>query len=528
MTRPGNLARSTGRSITRALSLLAIGLVLGGSLAGCFLLPNVPPAIDAQVDPASGHAPLHVRLDASESTDADGIIVRYQWTFEDGTSVRGVSAEHTFTAPGTYVVDLTLRDDDGAESTTMIEVQVEPPNTPPTALFTVTPVAAVVGEPVRFDASVSQDPDGNVVACTWDFGDGATADSLQTDHAYATEGTYSVNLTVTDDDGASASATQFVLVAGRGGAPVASFTPSSAAIDAGGHVQFDASASYAPGGEIVAYAWQFGDGGSATGKVVTHTYDTAGTYTVTLTVTGDLGATAIGSGTVYVGIDPPAGETITRSFWWTYGGASRNLQLAIPGDLYDWARAQSRDDWPRRDYDDYVLNPLDDPLMAEITAALNLGSYRETVENALAFVQTGIAYQSDPGVFEYPRYPVETLVDEVGDCEDTAILYASLIRTLGHGALLVSVDTDGSGNANHMVVFVPIDETFPTCGMDCVWEYEGRLYAMAETAVDGGYYPLGQDPWGLEPGDIEQTWDVARVDAAPSMVKRLTPPEPIS
>ena len=524
MTRPWRFVRLGLRAIARTAALLGTALALGTVLAGCFLPPNLPPTIDAQVDPASGHAPLRVRLDASASTDPDGIIVGCHWTFEDGTTARGVNVEHTFTAPGTYVVDLTLRDDDGAEATTTIEVRVEPPNAAPTALFMVNPVAAVVGEPIRFDATVSQDPDGSVVAYAWDFGDGATAASPQADHAYATEGTYAVNLTVTDDDGATASATQFVLVAERGGAPVASFTPSSAAIDAGGHVQFDASASYAPGGEIVAYAWQFGDGGTATGRVAGHTYATAGTYTVALTVTDDLGATAIGSGTVYVGIDPPAGETITRSFWWTYGGANRTLQLSVPGDLYDWARAQSRDDWPRRDYDDCVLNPLDDPLMAEIAAALNLGSYRETVENALAFVQTAIAYQSDPGVFEYPRYPVETLVDEVGDCEDTAILYASLIRTLGHGALLVSVDTNGSGNANHMVVFVPIDETFPTCGMDCVWEYEGRLYAMAETAVDGGYYPLGQDPWGLEPGDIEQTWDVARIDIAPNMIKRMAKP----
>jgi len=191
MTRPGNLARSKGRSIVRALFLLAIGLALTASVAGCFLLPNVPPAIDAQVDPASGHAPLRVQLDASASTDPDGIIVGCHWTFEDGTTARGVNAEHTFTAPGTYVVDLTLRDDDGAEATTTIEVRVEPPNAAPTALFMVTPVAAVVGEPIRFDATVSQDPDGSVVAYAWDFGDGATAASPQADHAYATEGTYS-------------------------------------------------------------------------------------------------------------------------------------------------------------------------------------------------------------------------------------------------------------------------------------------------------------------------------------------------
>ncbi len=86
-------------------------------------------------------------------------------------------------------------------------------------------------------------------------------------------------------------------------------------------------------------------------------------------------------------------------------------------------------------------------------------------ECALAFVQATITYALDPGLFEYPRYPVETLVDLVGDCEDTAILYASLVRTLGQGALIVAVDTDRDGTADHMVTFVPVDQAYADAGV---------------------------------------------------------------
>ena len=138
--------------------------------------------------------------------------------------------------------------------------------------------------------------------------------------------------------------------------------------------------------------------------------------------------------------------------------------------------------------------------MEQLASDLALSEYHATAENALAFVQSAIAYQADTTPFEYPRYPAETLVDGDGDCEDTAILYASLIRTLGRGALLVSVDTDGDGNADHMVVFVPVDleycNSFP-CGSRSFWQVDGELYAFAETAMSGGTLPLGVDPWDL-------------------------------
>jgi PKD repeat protein len=89
------------------------------------------------------------------------------------------------------------------------------PNTPPGASFTF----VCNGLMCTFtDASV--DSDGNVVARSWDFGDGTTSDTQDPSHTYAADGTYSVSLTVTDDDGATDSTSQDVTVS----APIVTIT----------------------------------------------------------------------------------------------------------------------------------------------------------------------------------------------------------------------------------------------------------------------------------------------------------------
>jgi len=132
------------------------------------------------------------------------------------------------------------------------------------------------------------------------------------------------------------------------------------------------------------------------------------------------------------------------------------------------------------------------------------------------FVQQVIPYRPDE--WEYPRYPVETLVDVAGDCEDTSILYASILRTLGRGAMLVGVDTRGDGRMDHMAVLAPVGRSFVDAHPSrSFWEYRGTIYAFAETAVDGGSVGLGVDPWDLEPEDYKQIWNVSSVDSEPQI-----------
>jgi len=79
-------------------------------------------------------------------------------------------------------------------------------NLPPTAFFTVSKSAVQVNESVTFDASGSSDPDGTIIGYDWNFGDGEVGSGVSVTHAWPSEGSKTVTLTVTDDDGASDSA----------------------------------------------------------------------------------------------------------------------------------------------------------------------------------------------------------------------------------------------------------------------------------------------------------------------------------
>jgi len=171
-------------------------------------------------------------------------------------------------------------------------------NQPPVASITVDIVSGPSPLTVTFRAHNSNDPDGQIVSFFWDFGDGETTSGITVSHTfYATEApqSYTVTLTVTDDEGAEGQAQQTIEARldeepdgpGQGGGlPVARFDVAPFIGVAPVAVTFNGSDSLAGTGEIIAYNWKFGDGETATGPEVTHTYAPEQTeeYTVTLYV----------------------------------------------------------------------------------------------------------------------------------------------------------------------------------------------------------------------------------------------------
>ena len=155
------------------------------------------------------------------------------------------------------------------------------PDVPPKAAFTTTATDLAL----TADGSTSSDPDGTVASYAWNFGDGTTGTGATASHTYAAAGSYTVTLTVTDDRGATNAVSRSVTVRAPNKAPVAAFTSSATDLTA----TFDGSGSSDPDGTIASYAWDFGDGASASTAKAAHTYAAGGSYTVKLTVTDDRG-----------------------------------------------------------------------------------------------------------------------------------------------------------------------------------------------------------------------------------------------
>ncbi|HAZ27527.1 TPA: hypothetical protein DCY67_02765 [Candidatus Acetothermia bacterium] len=271
---------------------------------------NQPPVAQFTFTPARPAPGAPVVFDAAPSRDPDGTIVAYHWDFNgDGVFDRtGVRPTWAFPAAGTYSVRLVVTDGLGATGHTTQAVTVAALNQPPVARFTFTPLAPRPGDWIRFDATVSSDPDGSIVNYQWDFQNDGVFDATGqvVFHQYRTAGRYTVRLAVTDNQGATGHTLETIAVAAvdLNRPPVAQFTYAPTTPVVGTAVTFNAIMSYDPDGSIVAYAWDLnGDGAvDRTGPVVTWAYPAAGAFIVTLYVTDNAGATGQATQPVIVAV----------------------------------------------------------------------------------------------------------------------------------------------------------------------------------------------------------------------------------
>jgi PKD repeat protein len=180
-----------------------------------------------------------------------------------------------------------------------------PPAGSPTAAFTMSPDKAIMNSPVFFDASTSQVGTGasQISSYSWNFGDGTPLMSGRTvTHAFTSQQTFVVTLTVTNDRGLSAS-TNVPTPVTAPAFPVADFVFGPIPIHANASVNFSSTSTTPSGFPITSYSWDFGDGSAGCSTpTCTHAYpampipvgsttvDT--TYNVTLTVTDGSGLSA--------------------------------------------------------------------------------------------------------------------------------------------------------------------------------------------------------------------------------------------
>jgi PKD repeat protein len=233
-----------------------------------------------------------VTFDASGSSVGSGrTITGYSWNFGDGTSGSGKTTSHAFRDPGTFAVSLTITDDLGRVATAS-QVLTAKSNAPTTVDFVFSPTDPLTGELVVFNGSLSSAASGRTIrSYSWDFGDGNTGSGVTAQHAFKTDRTYTVVLTVTDDLGQTGSKSKTVKVSSL--TAVFTVTPTNPAV--GETVKVSAT-----GGANSTYAWDFGNGRSATTQSATTTYTAVGTYTIVLTLTDSLGNVATASASVTV------------------------------------------------------------------------------------------------------------------------------------------------------------------------------------------------------------------------------------
>ena len=283
-----------------------------------------------------------VQFSAYDSHDPDGAIVSYFWDYGDGSTenLTGITATHNYTIGGSYLVNLTVTDNDGLSGSFARELLI---GRPPIVSFTFSPTEIQPLDEVLFNASESHAINGSIVSYFWDFGDDTneTVSTSNVTHVFVTKQAFTVTLTIYDNDGLHNTTSSTVLVGNR---PVALFTYSPDMPLQDEVVTFDASLSRIgnpgdPSSYIALMVWDFTNSGldyvtvnatdiNATGSylnanitsafIIQYVYPGAGgNYSVNLTVYDNYGLYSSHAEYVYVqatGTSNPGGGDDTTLY----------------------------------------------------------------------------------------------------------------------------------------------------------------------------------------------------------------------
>jgi hypothetical protein len=293
--------------------------------------PNQPPAANAGNNITITLPVSSTTLNGSNSSDADGTIQTYLWTWISGptgysiTNANAAATGLTGLVQGTYTFRLRVTDDDGASSTDDVVVTVNPatppPNQPPVANAGNNVTITLPTNSVTLNGSNSTDADGNIVSYVWSWVNGPATYSITNTGAVSTtvtglgQGIYTFRLQVTDDDGATATDDIVITVnaappppnqppVARAGTDIVITLPVNS-------VTLNGSNSTDADGTITSYAWTW-TGGPTTYSITNAnaaatgvTGLVQGVYTFRLTVRDDDNATAFDDIRVTVNAAPP-------------------------------------------------------------------------------------------------------------------------------------------------------------------------------------------------------------------------------
>jgi len=195
------------------------------------------------------------------------------------------------------------------------------------------------------------------------------------------------------------------------------------------------------------------------------------------------------SGTIAASGPVPENEAwLQRCYTWTYKDVEWRLSANISKTIYEFYR--NKPGGMSQNYADYALTGEDRPFLDDIMAQIrdngraNGYTGLDDVQNVLKFVQS-IDYEEDTGS-DHTRYPLETLVDEKGDCKDKAILGAAMLHEMGYDVVLLKFPS-------HMALGIKGGGAME----GKYYEYAGTKYYYAETSgPELGYRRRPRRPGG--------------------------------
>ena len=280
--------------------------------------------------------PYGSALFTNTSTIANSTAMTYAWNFGDVASgVNNTSAlinpTHYFSTVGPYTVTLTATSVDGCLTTTSQQVSNIYPH--PTSAFTLAPENCL-----NTVTNFTSNANGNGSTITeyhWDFGDGNFSTAINPTHTYATAGIKIIKHWIVTDKGCYSDTTQHTVTINP--LPAANFTYTIPGCQTRVITFTDASIPNA--GNLNNWQWNFGDATTGTGTPITHTYNNAGTYNVTLTVATDKGCISnpIANIPVVINARPLAGYIIPEvCLSDTYAQFLDTSKVALPGNISQW------------------------------------------------------------------------------------------------------------------------------------------------------------------------------------------------
>ncbi|WP_440950858.1 PKD domain-containing protein [Methanosphaerula subterraneus] len=254
------------------------------------------PAPNFIADVTEGPASLTVNF----TDTSGGGVTGWKWNFGDGSTSTEQNPIHIYSTPGLYSVQLTASNAGGSNSLTKTGFIIVRAPVTPVADFITDVTEGKAPLTVRF----TDTSHGDVTGYEWNFGDGTTSTEQNPIHTYTDAGRYTVNFTVSGA-GSSDSLVKPDLITVQGTTapvtpPVASFDVNPTSGTAPLTVQFTDTSSNHPTG----WVWTFGDSTTSSLQSPSHTYATAGTYTIQLNATNSAGFT-LATGTVTVGSASP-------------------------------------------------------------------------------------------------------------------------------------------------------------------------------------------------------------------------------